>query len=196
MDFGYFRSSNKQLLSQGFEGRRREEYSVNARLNLSRVYNIKALYLWGTSSSNSDFLQGRQYAIDRRKIMPELAWQPNTNLRLSVLYGYSDKNSGEGEARQEAVIHEVAGNLRVSKAVQLSLDASVKYSDIQYTGDSNTPVAYEMLEALQPGKNYSWSMIMQKEILMGLQLSVSYEGRQSADLNPIHIGRMQVSALF
>ena len=196
LDLGYFRSSNKQLLSQGFEGKRREEYSVNARLNLSRVYSVKALYLWGSSASDSDFLPGRQYTIDRHKIMPELAWQPNTNIRLSAVYGYSNKNSGKGETAQEAVIHEITGNLRVSKAAKLSLDALIKYSDIQFTGEPNTPVAYEMLEALQPGKNYSWSMIMQKEILMGLQLSVSYEGRQSADLDAIHIGRMQVSALF
>ena len=35
-----------------------------------------------------------------------------------------------------------------------------------------------------------------KKILMGLQLSVSYEGRKSEDSDVIHIGRMQVSALF
>ena len=76
------------------------------------------------------------------------------------------------------------------------INAFIKYSDIQYNGDVNTPVAYAMLEALQPGQNYSWNMILQKKILMGLQLSVSYEGRKSEESDAIHIGRMQVSALF
>lgn len=196
MDFGYFRSSNKQLLSQGFEGRNREEYSANARLNLSKTYSIKALYLWGNSASNSDFLQGRKYEINRHKVMPEIAWQPTTNFRLSALYGYSRKINTESDIGEEALIHELIGNLRVSKASSMSLDAFIKYSDIQFIGDSNTPVAYEMLEALQPGQNYSWNMILQKKILMGLQLSVSYEGRKSEGSDPIHIGRMQVSALF
>ncbi len=195
-DFGYFRSSNKQLLSQGFDQRNREEYSANARLNLSKSYNMKLLYLWGSSSSNSDFLKGRTYSIERFKLLPEFAWQPNNNFRFSILYGYSDKRNTVSELGEQAIIHEIVGNIRVSKATNLSLDAFIKYSDIQFDGDSNTPVAYEMLEALQPGENYSWNLIFQKKILQGLQLSISYEGRKSAESEAIHIGRMQVSALF
>lgn len=196
LDFGYLSSSNKQLMSQGFESRYREDYSANARINFSKIYSMKLLYLWGKTASNSDFLQGRQYAIDRYKLLPEIAWQPNTNFRLSFLYGYSDKINTDGELGEKAAINEIMGNMRVSKASKLSLDAFIKYSDIQYSGDVNTPVAYEMLEALQPGQNYSWNIILQKKILMGLQLSVSYEGRKSEESDAIHIGRMQVSALF
>lgn len=196
MDFGYLRTSNKQLLSQGFEGRSREEYSANARLNLSKIYSIRALYSWGSSESNSDFLAGRKYAINKQKVVPEFVWQPNTNFRFSTRYGYSSKLNTGGDMGEEATIHEIIGNWRVSKASSLSLDAVIKYSDIEYDGDVNTPVAYEMLEALQPGQNYSWNLIMQKKILLGLQLSVSYEGRKSEGNNAIHIGRMQVSALF
>lgn len=196
MDFGYFQSSNKQLLSQGFEGRRREEYSANMRLNLNKTYSIKALYLWGNSASSSDFLDGRNYTINRKKIMPELIWQPGTNFRLSALYGFSNKNSTNSDLGEQALIHEIIGNLRMSKASSVSLDAFVKYSDIRFEGDPNTSLAYEMLEALQPGQNYSWNLILQKKILMGLQLSASYEGRKSEGIDAIHIGRMQVSALF
>jgi hypothetical protein len=196
LDVGYFRSSAKQLLSQGFEGRSREEYSSNFRLNLSRLYSLKVLYLWGTSGSNSDFLQGRKYMIDQQKVSPEISWQPNTNFRLSMLYGYSWKTNIEGEPGEKAMIHELTANARVSKATSFSLDALVKYSNIDYTADPNTPVAYEMLEALLPGQNYSWSVILQKKILQGLQLSVNYEGRKSETADMIHIGRMQVSALF
>jgi hypothetical protein len=183
-------------MSQGFESRSREDYSANARVNLSKTYNIKVSYLWGTSASNSDFLQGRQYVIDRNKVQPELVWQPGSNFRLSLLYGYSSKINNEGEPGEEAKIHEIIGNLRISKASSMSLDAFMKYSEIQFNGDANTPVAYEMLEALQPGQNYSWNVILQKKILMGLQLSISYEGRKSEESDVIHIGRMQVSALF
>ena len=154
------------------------------------------MYLWGTTTSSSDYLQGRNYTIDRFKVLPEIAWQPNTNLRLSVLYGFSEKVNTLSELGEEAKINEFMTNLRISKAADLSVDAFMKYSDIQFNGNVNTPVAYEMLEALQPGQNYSWSLIVQKKILMGLQLSMSYEGRKSQENDAIHIGRMQVSALF
>jgi hypothetical protein len=195
-DFGYLRLSNKQLLSQGFEGRSRDEFTANTRVNLSRLYSLKLLYQWGNSASNSDFLQGRKYLIDQKKVTPEISWQPGNNFRLSMLYGYSNKINLEGEPMETAHIHEIVSNARVSKAASFSLDAILKYSNIDYSAQANTPVAYEMLEALQPGQNYTWSVILQKKILQGLQLSVNYEGRKSQDLSIIHIGRMQVSALF
>ncbi len=196
LDFGYLKSGNKQLMSQGFEQIDRDEYSANTRVNVSKTYNLKLMYLWGTSASSSDYLLGRNYTIDRYKVLPEIAWQPNTNLRLSVLYGFSEKVNTISDLGEQAKIHEIISNLRISKAADLSLDAFLKYSDIQYDGNVNTPVAYEMLEALQPGQNYSWSLIFQKKILMGLQLSMSYEGRKSENNDAVHIGRMQVSALF
>ncbi len=195
-DIGYFRTSNKQLLSQGFEERNREEYSSNVRINLSRLYSVKVLYLWGNSVSNSDFLAGRRYQIEQQKISPEIAWQPSTNFRISAIYGFAEKANIQGEPSEKASIHEISGNARISKATNFSMDAIVKYSNIDYSGDPNTSVAYDMLEALQPGQNYSWSIMMQKKILLGLQLSINYEGRKSQDHDAIHIGRMQVSALF
>ena len=195
-DAGYYRASNKQLLSQGFEGRSMEEYSANARVNLSRLYNLKVLYQWGSSVSNSDFLQGRKYLIDQKKVTPEISWQPGNNFRLSMLYGYSNKINREGEPMETAYIHEIVTNARVSRAASFTLDAILRYSNIDYSAQANTPVAYEMLEALQPGQNFTWSVILQKKILQGLQLSVNYEGRKSEELSIIHIGRMQVSALF
>ncbi len=195
-DVGYLRISNKQLLTQGFDGRSREEISANARFNLSRQYALKIIYLSGNSLSSSDFLQGRNYNISQRKFNPELSWQPGTNFRLSAIYGLSHKTNVSGEPGEEAQIHEFSANTRLSKATQFSLDAMLRYSNIRFSGDANTPVGYDMLEALQPGQNFSWFLIIQKKILQGLQLSVNYEGRKSETANAVHIGRMQVSALF
>jgi hypothetical protein len=196
LDAGYLRSSNKQLLSQGFEQRSREEYSTNTRMNLSKLYSLKALYSWGSIASSSDFLQGRKYLIEQQGISGELSWQPANSFRLSMVYGYSTKRNRQGEPMETAEIHEISGNARISKATNFSLDAMLRYNNITYADDPNTPVAYEMLEALQPGQNISWSLMLQKKILQGLQLSMNYEGRASANQDVVHIGRMQVSALF
>ncbi|MDZ7607033.1 MAG: hypothetical protein U5K79_15915 [Cyclobacteriaceae bacterium] len=195
-EFGYNRASSKQLLTQGFESRRMEEYTANTRYNLSRRYTLKVLCLWGPVWSNSDFLQGRVYRIDQFKLTPELAWQPSPKVRLSMIYGFSDKINETGEPQETATINEISTVARISKATDFSLDALVKYSDIAFSGNSNTPAAYEMLEALQPGNNLVWNFTLQKKILQGLQLSMVYEGRKSEERAAVHIGRMQVSALF
>ena len=70
------------------------------------------------------------------------------------------------------------------------------YINIDFSGNTNTSVAYEMLESLQPGKNYVWSVVWQKSLSSFLQLSVNYNGRKSNANNIIHFGGMQLRALF
>jgi uncharacterized protein (DUF2237 family) len=53
-----------------------------------------------------------------------------------------------------------------------------------------------MLEALKPGDNYTWTVNWQEKLTSGLQLTFSYEGRKSELINAVHLGRMQLSALF
>jgi hypothetical protein len=49
---------------------------------------------------------------------------------------------------------------------------------------------------LKPGTNLTWSLIWQQKIIDGLQMNLSYEGRKSGTLDTIHVGRMQIMALF
>jgi len=52
------------------------------------------------------------------------------------------------------------------------------------------------LEALRAGQNITWDLNLQQKLFNGLQLSVVYEGRKSEETPAIHIGRIQVTALF
>ncbi len=197
VDAGYFRSGNKQLLSQGFETRKREDFDANIRFNLSKFYALKFYVARGTSESASDFLEGRNYLIRGNKLQPELSWQPGTSTRVTFGYAYSGKINelAEGPERK-AISGEYYTTVKLSKATSHTLSGMVRYVDINFEGPNNTPAAYEMLEALQPGKNITWNVMLQKMILPGLQLSLNYEGRKSADKDVVHIGRMQVSAMF
>jgi len=57
-------------------------------------------------------------------------------------------------------------------------------------------VGYELLKALKPGHNLTWTLSWQQKIFNGFQMNIFYEGRKSGDLDVIHIGRMQVMAMF
>ena len=57
-------------------------------------------------------------------------------------------------------------------------------------------MGYELLNALKPGDNLTWSFNVQQKLMNGLQLNAIYEGRKSGDISVIHTGRMQVTALF
>ncbi|MCR9083777.1 MAG: hypothetical protein NXH89_15220, partial [Cyclobacteriaceae bacterium] len=88
-------------------------------------------------------------------------------------------------------------DFRLAKAIKTTLTANLKWIEIDYNGVVNSPVGYEMLQALTPGTNITWSLNWLQKIGEGLQMNLVYEGRNSQGLDRVvHVGRMQVSALF
>jgi len=49
---------------------------------------------------------------------------------------------------------------------------------------------------LKPGNNWTWSLNWQQRLANGLQVTINYEARKPGEDKIIHIGRMQVAALF
>jgi hypothetical protein len=60
----------------------------------------------------------------------------------------------------------------------------------------NTPVAYQMLEGLQAGKNYTWNLLFNRKLNSFLNLNINYLGRKSKNSKTIHTGKIQLKALF
>ncbi|MFT5673342.1 MAG: hypothetical protein ACI9JT_001989, partial [Polaribacter sp.] len=61
---------------------------------------------------------------------------------------------------------------------------------------TNTPVAYQMLEGLQAGKNYTWNLLLNRKLNSFLNLNLNYLGRKSENSKIIHTGNIQLRALF
>ena len=97
---------------------------------------------------------------------------------------------------EKAISNEFQFDYRFSKASSSVMNARVSFINIDFEGVANSPVGYELLNALNPGKNVTWSLVWQQKITRGLQLNLSYDGRASENSNVIHTGRVQVSALF
>ncbi len=197
-DFNYLRGKNKQLLTNGFETRVQEEYRLTSRVNLLSVLTMQATGLKSVRANTSNFLATRNYTIQTYRLAPELSYQPVNHFRLTGMVSYADKKniaSTEGVA-ESGVFKEAGIETRFTKVASRMLQANVKYTQIRFTGEENTPLGYEILEALRPGHNLTWNVQWQQKLTNGLQINVGYEGRKSEQQATIHLGRMQVSALF
>lgn len=87
--------------------------------------------------------------------------------------------------------------MRYAKAIKTTVTGNLKLIQIDYNGEVNSPVGYEMRQALTPGTKITSNLNWLQKIGEGLQLNLVYEGRNSHRLDRIvHVGRMQVSALF
>lgn len=193
-----FDSQFKQLLSGGFEDLIQKDWKLNSRFNFNSSNTIRFLASTGDRVAASDFLENRNYVIDQWMIGPEYAWQPSPYFRSTFRYSYSDKeNEANIEFQEKSRIHQIGLDLRFAKAIKTTITGNLNWIEIDYNGEANSPVGYEMLQALTPGTNLTWSLNWLQKIGEGLQLNLVYEGRNSEGLDRIvHVGRMQISALF
>uniref|UniRef100_UPI0040478EB5 hypothetical protein n=1 Tax=Polaribacter sp. TaxID=1920175 RepID=UPI0040478EB5 len=77
---------------------------------------------------------------------------------------------------------------------QISTNITLFLND--FTGNANSPVAYQMLEGLQAGKNYTWNVLFNKKLNSFLNLQLNYLGRKSENSKTIHTGNVQLRAVF
>jgi hypothetical protein len=196
-EFTYLNTVQKQLLSNGFEARNKEEYRLILRKNWKKYWTTQLLLSQSSQETRSDFLSTRNYAIRAYQISPEIALQPNAEFRISGTYNYSFKeNTTQVETPERAQIHQINVELRWNKLSKRNILTNLRWLNIDYQGEQNTPISYDMLEALQPGVNWTWSINWQERLLNGLQLTLNYEGRKSGDRPLVNIGRAQVTVLF
>ena len=198
MDFSFFNSHQKQLLTGGFEDVSQDDWRYNARYNIETKWNLMFYANRGKRNASSDFLDNRNFRIEQFTYGPEISLQPSPFFRSTLQYRLTNKeNLANVEIEEAAQIHEGLLSFRVAKAIKTTVNAQLKYTYISYNGLVNSPTGYEMLQALSPGNNTSWSLNWLHKIGEGLQLNLMYEGRKSEGLDHlVHTGRMQVSALF
>ncbi len=193
-EFRYTLTNQKNLLAGGFESKNIEEYETVFRFSLSKTIASKSSFLIGTRSNASDFLENRNYNLTLLRPQTEIAWQPSTAFRLTTAYRFEQKQNTFGE--ENAQINEFRTELRYSKVGDRVINTRLRILNIDFEGENNTPVSYELLEALRAGQNITWDLNLQQKLFNGLQLSVVYEGRKSEETPAVHIGRIQVTALF
>lgn len=196
-EWALVQADRRQLLTRGFEGQSQYQHLLNLRYTFNNKLNALVRLHQGQRSASSDFLTQRNFEIDNRALQPELIWQPNLQTRFSGSYQFAHRESGAGEpADSWSRQHEGVFDFRYTKVNATTLAARIRYVGIAFVGVENSPIGYELLQALRPGNNFTWSADLTQRLFNGLQLSLSYEGRKSQERRVVHTGRMQISALF
>jgi hypothetical protein len=195
-DFTYQDNRNKQLVTNGYESRGLQTNELKVRWNITKSWGFFVSGTYGTKINSSQYFSSRNYTIDYYETEPRVSFQPNTAFRLSVLYKRSDKKNVLGEAAQRATLDDIGVELRYNQLTKGSVSAKGDFIFITYNDVQTTPVAFEMLNALKPGQNFTWNLSYQRNLTNNMQISVTYDGRKSTGNRIIHIGGAQVRAFF
>ena len=79
---------------------------------------------------------------------------------------------------------------------QFSANGEVSLYENNYEGPVNSPIIYQLLEGLLPGKNWVWRLLVQRNITNYLDVNLNYQGRQNETSKTIHTGSVQLRAHF
>src|SRR5690554_7310333 len=88
---------------------------------------------------------------------------------------------------ENAYISDVGLSLKWNQLEKGSLSGEVKIVIINYSGVQNNALAYEMLESLKPGRNFTWGLNYQRSLSKNLQINIQYKDRKSTRLNSSHV---------
>jgi hypothetical protein len=148
-----------------------------------------------SNQSISENFASKNYDIDEGNIFPKLSYLLNDNVRFDVFYQYTSKHNTIGNL-ETLKQQNYGASFSFLNFQKMSIIGEINYFSNNFVGNSNTPVAYQMMEGLQPGKNYTWSLLAQKKITSFLDLNLNYQGRKSETSKVIHTGSVQLKAYF
>jgi hypothetical protein len=196
VDYTFGRNSGKSLLTNGFDSRLTILHQLKIRYNISRTFGIVLNGETGDKNNLSDFLDGRNYAINYYEVKPALSYQPNTSFRATLTTRYSEKNNSEDLGGEKAIVQDYGLEVRYNQVSKGSLLANLNFVNIRFDGVGNSSLTYEMLEGLRTGQNFTWGISYQRNIAKNVQMNLTYNGRKSAQINAVHNGGIQVRAFF
>ena len=148
----------------------------------------------GNNSSSTSYVN-RNYELEAIQFNPKISYLYNQNTRLDLFYTFKDKQNKILEM-ETLKMHVLGANFKFASKQSFSINANANLYFNEFEGNTNSPVAYQMLEGLQPGTNLTWLLGLQKRLTSFLDLNLNYSGRKSEDSKTIHTGNLQLRATF
>ena len=148
-----------------------------------------------TNESTSENFPSRNFNLESYEANPKLSYLFSRATRFDVFYQFMDEENTLG-ANERLQQQKLGASFSYTNAQKISLSGEFTYIDNNFTGSAISPVAYQMLEGLQPGTNFTWSLLLQKRITKYLDANLSYFGRKSESSKTVHTGSMQLRAYF
>lgn len=185
----------KNLLSVG------SQESVNAAHQLQYSHLLKKTWLFslGTELSKTDLLSenysSKNYEVKSYQINPKISYLFNKNASWDIFYEFQNKKNQLGASEQLAQ-NRFGTSFSYASEKKVTMNGELSFYDNNFKGDSQSPVAFQMLEGLQPGKNMTWRLLLQKNLTQFLDININYQGRKTETSQTIHTGNVQLRAYF
>ncbi|WP_111682390.1 hypothetical protein [Winogradskyella tangerina] len=193
--YTFLTNTSRSLLSIGFQENKLTNHQFNFNHKFAKSWLINTLASFGTDESLSENFANRNFEIDEERFQPKLSYLFSENAQFDVFYQYTSRNNTIGSL-ESLVQNNYGVSFTYNKAATIALTGEFNFFQNEFEGNPNTPVGFQMLEGLQPGQNFTWSLLAQKKLTKFLDLNLNYFGRKTETSQVIHTGIIQLKAYF
>ena len=193
--YTYGDSRLKQQFLIGNQENNIEIHQIDFSHKLSSFWLLEFLSSYTSNDLNTENFVDRNYQLKTIEFQPKLNFLYSKDNRFSAFYHFKKKEN-------------TIGNLEILRQQKFGLEyfylgkkneqisATANYYLNNFTGNTNSPIAYQMLEGLQSGRNFTWNILFNKKLNSFLNLNLNYFGRKSENVRAIHSGNIQLRADF
>ena len=185
----------KNLLSVG------SQENKNSTHQLQYVHLVQKTWLFtlGTETSKSDLksenYSSKNYEVNGYQVSPKISYLFNKNASWDIFYEYQNKENQIGNS-EKLLQNRFGTSFSYASEKKITMNGEFSLYQNKFEGDAQSAVAFQMLEGLQPGKNMTWRLLLQKNLTQFLDINVNYQGRKTETSQTIHTGNIQLRAYF
>ncbi|MFN2262146.1 MAG: hypothetical protein ABR595_08805, partial [Psychroflexus sp.] len=192
--YTFISNTNKNLLSTGLQENSllSHQWDVLHKFGESWLLNTNLAYAENESISENFINRNFKLASNEAKL--KITFLFSDQKRFDAFYEYKtqDNLSGVETLTQQAL----GTSFTFIKGSKYNINGEFRYIKNEFEGNNFSPVAFQMLEGLQPDDNFTWTLFAQRKITSFLDLNLNYSGRKSANTKTIHTGSVQLRAYF
>jgi hypothetical protein len=148
-----------------------------------------------TSKSDSENYPSRNFEIESYQVEPKIGYLFSKNASWDVFFEFQQKENQIG-ALETLTQNRLGTSFTFNSEKGFSMNGEFSMYNNSYDGNVLSAVGFQMLEGLQPGKNQTWRLLLQKNLTQYLDININYQGRNSETSKTIHTGNVQLRAFF
>jgi len=195
LTYNYIQSRVKNLLSIGSQ----ENSTKSNQLQYAHLVKKSWLFNFDTTFSNSESISdnyaSRNFQLNGYSFEPKISYLFSNDKSLSLFYELKNKENSIN-AMETLRQNQFGISFNYSSSTKFTVNGEFSLFNNDFVGNTLSPVAFQMLEGLQAGKNSTWRLLLQKNLTQYLDININYQGRKSDTSSAIHTGNVQLRAFF
>jgi hypothetical protein len=193
--YSFLINESQNLLSVGSVAAKNQSHQLQYQHLVKKSWLFNFSGSTTSTESTSENYPNRNFEIESYQVEPKIGYLFSKNASWDIFYEYQQKENQIG-AFETLKQTRLGTSFTFNSEKGFSMNGEFSMYNNSYEGNTLSAVGFQMLEGLQPGKNQTWRLLLQKNLTQYLDVNINYQGRNSETSKTIHTGNIQLRAFF